>query len=294
MQIVMSILGAVCVLVGLLLLLQETSAEKTKGVAAMIMGIALLILGSDLGRRVQNLKLGETGVEMSFSQEPAPLTPAQVSGAQRQQQLWLAPQGGHGTGGSSNASQSLGSQSNGLQSNGTPSTGALKFTWNSAEAERRYQEQTEALHQALQAQGFTAAPNPAVDLGPGTVVRIAPDGKLAVLFSRVDAFPMLKVQASTFDFLQFTSLGGTRTGFKVVGVFVCEQGFREDMSPVSFAVTPVSLAAEAAMSRDASLKAVRSVLGCYGREVWSAGLLQSSAPQKRYILGFQLATTLRR
>jgi|SRR5579862_6981885 len=264
MHFVMFILGILCVLAGLAFLLQEKS-EKTAGTACLIIGITLLVLGSDLGERVQNLKVSGTSVEMSFSPQPAALSDTQVAGAQKAQQARLAPQT-------------------------APSTGARVISLARPDAQRRYQERTAALHQALQTQGMTPAADPLLDLSPGMLVRVALDGKVTVQFRRQDAFPLLKVQSSTFDFLQFTSLVGTKTGFKEIGVFECNQGFREDIDLVRSAM--VSLSAEVAMKDDPSLKVVRSVLGCYGTEELSLLTRTPGSPstQKRYILGFQLTT----
>jgi hypothetical protein len=218
MRVVMFIIEVILALFGLMLLVlfKEKEGKKAQGTILLLGGVVLLVLGSDLGDRVKNFKLGESGLEMAFTPQPASLTPKQVAGAQRAQQIKLAPQQSAASSTASNASV------------------ASLFE----ELKRMQQAQTEALHQALASQGFTPAPDPTTDLSPGTVVRIGQDGSVTAQFGREEAFPQLKLRSSNLDFVQFTSLG-TKKGFtQFVGSgFHCEQGFREDMDLACFCLS---------------------------------------------------------
>lgn len=284
MHIVIFILGVICVLGGLLLFLAETGSEKTGGAICLLAGIGLLILGSDLSQHLRTFKLSGTSVEVSFSQEPAVLTPQQVAGAQKAQQIRLAP-----------SRQAPPQQT-------TATTGARLLDWSAilAEASRRHQEKLDTLHQALRNEGYTSAPDPSTDLSPGTVVRIAQDGGVTVYLKQKDAFPQLNIQSSNFDFRQFTSLGG-KPGFTEMGSFDCQQGFREKITFLPNAATPIPPVVDAALKSDSNLHVVLSVLGCYGKDTTfrvttlhpSPVQPDSSAPLKRYTLGFQTTTLLR-
>ena len=286
MRVVMFIIGAILALLALAGFLplmlgssQRGKAERSgsnsteekegKGLPTILLfaGVVLLVLGSNLGDRVGSLKLGESGMEITFTPEAAKLTPQQVAGAQRAQQIKLFPP-----------------PQKTADSTATTASAASLFE----EMRRTLQAQTEVLHQALASEGFTPAPDPMTDLSPGTVVRVGQEGSVIVRFNREEAFPQLKVRSSNFDFVQFTSLGGTRPGFRWLNGFDCQQGFREDMDLLTLA-TPIASGVNTALRQDPSLHIVRSVIGCYGK----GGLLEavrSAGPKGRYILGFQLAT----
>jgi hypothetical protein len=152
-------------------------------------------------------------------------------------------------------------------------------------------QRTATLQEALRQQRFSPAPNPSLDLIPGTIISLAQDGSVAIRFQQQDAFPTLKVQSSNFDFSQFTSLGGTAEGFTQIGLFNCQQAFREELgSAHNLTLAP---AVDSAMKQDPSLYVVRSVLGCYGYDGFPPSPYSRPEPKKRYIVGFQLATTIR-
>lgn len=294
MRVVMFILGVLFALAGLLFLLGEDK-EKTRGTMVLLVGLALLVLGSDLGNRVKNVSLGEKGLEMGFAPEPASLTPQQVAGAGNRQQTNLASQASQ-----INLTARLSQPNTGARTIDTPSS-----TTNASLSKfldgikRRQQERTATLHQALASKGFTPAPDPKTDLSPGSVIRIGQDGSVTPQFSRQESFPQLKIRPSNFDFVQFTSLGGTKTGFTGIGSFECEQGFQEDMDLWAYLLTPVTPSVDRALQQDPSLHVVRSVIGCYGKEdsfTLLGSSLQPPAPisRRRYILGFQTAATQRR
>lgn len=275
MRVVMFITGIPCVVIGLLLLLlyEDKDGKRTKGTVALLSGVLLLILGSGLGDRVQRLKLGEAGMEMAFAPEPAVLTPQQVAGAQKAQaqKLTLA----------------------------TPQHTTASLDWTPSQtfgfeaAIRRRWEETAALHQALANQGFAPTTDPSVIFYPGTVVRLSPDGKISLQFSWHDAFPDLKMTTTTFDFVQFTSLGGTKPGFADIGFFHCQQGFREDMDLASEFFIPISANVDNAMRQDPTLHVVKSVLGCNGNFNILLTQDQKLTPVQQ-VLGFQLGTPVRR
>lgn len=247
---------------------QETEGKRGLGTILLLAGVVLLVFGSNLGDRVGSVNLGESGLEIVFTPEPAKLTPEQVAGAQRAQQIrLLAP----------------------AQNTGTSTASVASLFEN---MKRNQQEQTEVLHQALALEAFTPAPDPMADLGPGAVVRVGQDGSVSLQFNRLEAFPQLKVRSSNFDFVQFTSLRGTRPGFTWLGsAFVCQQGFREDMDLSSYVSTPIAAGVNNALRQDSSLHIVRSVIGCHGKNFSLLASYSASHDPGRCILGFQLATT---
>ena len=256
----------------MLVIFEEKEGKRGPATISLFVGAALIILGTNLGDRVTNLNVGGNGLEMAFAPQAASLTPQQVAGAQRAQQIKLAPLAK------------------------LPSNQNNPFASLADQARVTQEARTARLHLALANQGFTPAPDPSADLSKGSIVRIGLDGKVAVQFSRQQAFPDLKVRPSSFDFQQFTSMGDPKAGFTTIGLFECQQGFREDMDLVSYAFTRVAPVANNALQQEPSLHVIRSVMGCYGKEIrFDARLSQSlDGPEKRYILGFQLATAVRR
>jgi len=294
MNVVFIILGILCVLTGLMLFWGDTDSQKKGGGLCLFVGLVLLILGTpDLSRRLRTVKVG--GLEASFAEQPASLTPQQEAGAQQAQEKWFAPQPASKSAASQLTSQQAPVQPASAKSDPLGGTNAAASLF--ADIFRRYRERSDTLHRALKEEGYTPAPDPSTDLTPGTVVRIAQDGGVTVYLKQKDAFPQLDVKSSAFDFRQFTSLGGTKEGFSRIGTFECQHGFRENIN-LAYAVTPIAPVADAALKQGSSLHVVRSVLGCYGNE--TSFLIQSlhsspapQVPPKRYILGFQLAMTLR-
>jgi len=268
MQTVMFLLGVLFALAGGFLLLHKDSG-KTGGALLLFTGFALLILGSDLGQHVRTLKVSEAGVEVSFSAAPTALTPQQVVGAQKAQELRLAP--------------ALPPAA--VDSEAKAAASRIFAT---------YKDELDTLHRSLTRHGYTPVPNPSMDLNPGTVVSIAPQGEITIRFKQQDAFPELKSQSSALDLVQFIS-GKTRTGSGAffIGSFACVRGFREDMPLLAESVTRIAPAVDDALKRDASLQVVRSVVGCYGEEKSVLAKYFSDRVRTRVNLGFQITTPIR-
>lgn len=210
------------------MLLFGKDEEKKQGAFVVALGAALCIIGVESGRSVKSVRVSATSMEVSFSDEPVALSRQQITGAQQAQQARLTP-------------KPL------LASAGTQRVQPSDFF---AAATRRYQEQTATLHAALQQAGFTPMADPTMDISPGAVVSVAADGKVTVHFSRQDAFPGLKIRSSPFDFVQFTSMQGTKSGFGDVGSFTCEQGFQEDRDETSHTLVSTNFSAYFAVKND--------------------------------------------
>ena len=266
MRMVMFIIGIVCVLAGLfftfLSLLDEKLGKRTLGITTVLAGVLLLVLGSNLGDKVSDLELGDGKLKMSFAQQAAVLTPQQNAGAQRAQLSKLSE---------------------------PPPSPTADQKQRATNFLSHFQQQIdqgsiESLHRKLAVLGFTPAPDPTVDMSPGTIVRVGQDGALVVLFTRLQAFPQLKLRYSDFYDLADVRQRGP---VWITSSFECHQPFRLDMDLASYAVTPISLDANAALRQDPSVYVVRTGVGCDGR----GGFPLATS---RYFFGFQLATPVQR